>query len=69
MSEARIVTNNLGMHLLMLNASSHSEIETAFSKLVEERAGALLVTGETFLSGIAARDQIIALAAHGGSAY
>ncbi len=53
----------------MLNASSHSEIETAFSKLVEERAGALLVTGETFLSGIAARDQIIALAAHGGSAY
>ena len=43
MGEARIATNNLGMHLLILNASSHSEIETAFSKLVEERAGALLV--------------------------
>src|SRR5262249_2301189 len=64
MGEARIATNNLGMHLLILNASSHSEIETAFSKLVGERVGALLVTGETFFAGADARDQIIALAAH-----
>jgi putative ABC transport system substrate-binding protein len=65
-SEARIAASNLGVHLLILNVSSQSEIETAFSRLVEQRVGALLVTGDTFFSNTAARDEIIALAAHHG---
>jgi putative ABC transport system substrate-binding protein len=49
------------VHVLILNASSQSEIETAFTTLVEQRAGALLVSGEPLFFG-AARDQLIALA-------
>jgi len=53
---------NLGAQLPILNASSQSEIETAFTTLVEQRAGALLVTGEPLFFGTA-RHQLIALAA------
>ena len=59
---SQIAARNLGVHLLVLNASNQSEIETAFTTLVEQRAGALLVTGEPLFFG-AARDQLIALAA------
>jgi len=59
---SQIAANKLGVHLLVLNASSQSEIDRAFITLVEQRAGALLVTGEPLFFG-AARDQIIALAA------
>jgi putative ABC transport system substrate-binding protein len=48
--------------LLVLNASSQSEIEMAFTTLVEQRAGALLVSGEPLFFGTA-RDQLVALAA------
>jgi len=34
--------------VVILNASSPSEIESAFATLVGERAGALVVSGETF---------------------
>ncbi len=60
--ESQIAAHNFGVHLLVLNASNQSEIETAFATLVEQRAGALLVTGEPFFFG-AARDQLIAFAA------
>ena len=43
---SQIAAHNLGVHLLVLNASSQSEIDTAFTTLVEQRADALLVTGE-----------------------
>jgi putative ABC transport system substrate-binding protein len=59
--ESQIAARALGVHLLVLNASSQSEIETAFTKLVEQRAGALLVSGEAFF--VTARDQLVALAA------
>jgi putative tryptophan/tyrosine transport system substrate-binding protein len=59
---SQIAAHNLGVHLLVLNASSQSEIDTAFTTLVEQRAGALLVTGEPLFFGTA-RDQLIALAA------
>jgi putative ABC transport system substrate-binding protein len=51
----------LGVRLLMLNASSPSDIEHAFTTLVEQRAGALLVGPDTFFVG--QRDQLVALAA------
>jgi putative ABC transport system substrate-binding protein len=59
---SQIAAHNLGVHLLVLKASSQSEIDTAFTTLVEHRAGALVVTGEPLFFG-AARDQVIALAA------
>jgi ABC-type uncharacterized transport system substrate-binding protein len=55
-SAARI----FGVRLLVLNASTQSGIETAFATLVEKQAGALLVTGDSFL--VAQRDQLVALA-------
>ena len=58
---SQIAAHNLGVHLLVLNASSQSEIDAAFTTLVEQRADALLVTGEPLFFGTA-RDQLIALA-------
>jgi putative tryptophan/tyrosine transport system substrate-binding protein len=43
-SAARI----LGVRLLVLNASTENGIEAAFATLVEERAGSLLVSGDSF---------------------
>jgi putative tryptophan/tyrosine transport system substrate-binding protein len=51
----------LGVRLLILNASSQSDIEAAFVTLVQERARALLIGTDSFFTGH--RDQIIALAA------
>jgi len=59
---SQIAAHNLGVHLLVLNASSQSEIDAAFITLVEQRADALLVTGEPLFFGTV-RDQLIALAA------
>jgi putative tryptophan/tyrosine transport system substrate-binding protein len=59
---AQIAAENLGVHLLILNARSQSEIETEFAKLVGQRAGALLVTDEALFSSVA-RDQLVALTA------
>src|SRR5262249_7986640 len=51
----------LGLQILILNASTEREIDAAFAMLVQQRAGALLVQAEPFLTS--RRDQIIALAA------
>ncbi len=51
----------LGVRLQVLNASTESGIEAAFVALVEERAGALLVSGDSFL--VSRRDQLVTLAA------
>ena len=51
----------LGLRLQVLNASTESGIEAAFVALVEERAGALLVSGDSFL--VSRRDQLVTLAA------
>src|SRR5215469_321971 len=59
---SQIAARNLGVHLVVLNASSQGEIEPAFTTLAEQRVGALLVTGDPLFFG-AARDQLIALAA------
>jgi putative ABC transport system substrate-binding protein len=63
-AQARILqaaAHVLHVRLLILNASSESEIEAAFATLVRERAAALLVTIDTFF--ISHQDQIIGLAA------
>ena len=44
-----------------LNASTERAIAAAFATLVEERAGSLLVSGDSFL--VSKRDQVVALAA------
>jgi putative tryptophan/tyrosine transport system substrate-binding protein len=51
----------LGLQLLVLNAGTTSEIDTAFATLRQRHAGALLVGGDPFFSG--RRQQIVALAA------
>jgi putative ABC transport system substrate-binding protein len=53
--------HDFGKHLLVLNASTESEIDTGFATFAQQRAGALLVGPGAFL--VAQRDQIIALAA------
>jgi putative tryptophan/tyrosine transport system substrate-binding protein len=46
---------------VVLNASSRSELETAFLTLVQRRAGALLIGGDILF--ISRTDQLVALAA------
>ena len=55
-------TLGLGLQLHFLNASTASELDTAFGTLVQERVGALLLTDEPFFNTRV--DQIVALAAH-----
>jgi putative tryptophan/tyrosine transport system substrate-binding protein len=58
---AQIAARNLGVNLLMVNASSQSEIEVAFTTLVDQHVSALLVTGDTLFHGTADK-QLSALA-------
>ena len=58
---AQIAARNLGVNLLMINASSESEIETAFTTLVDQQASVLLVTGDPLFNGTA--DKQLSLAA------
>jgi putative tryptophan/tyrosine transport system substrate-binding protein len=58
--EVQAAARALGVRLLPVNASRPSEIETAFANFAEQRADALLVSGDGFLFTYA--DQIVALA-------
>ena len=58
----RDAARSLGLQLHVLDASTEGEIDAAFEKLIELRAGGLLVGADAFL--INQRDQIVALAAH-----
>ena len=60
-SQAQAAARALGLQLVVLNARTPSDIDTAFVNLVQERAGALVVGAGAFL--VSRRDQIIALAA------
>jgi putative tryptophan/tyrosine transport system substrate-binding protein len=57
----RDAARSLGLQLHVLNASKEGEIDAAFGKLIELRAGALVVSGDPFFNS--RRDQIVALAA------
>ena len=51
----------LGVRVMILNASSVSEVESAFEVLVGQRVGALVVSGEIFF--LTQRDRLVELAA------
>jgi putative ABC transport system substrate-binding protein len=53
--------DSVGQKLLVVQASTDSELETAFAALVQQRAGGLVVGAEPFL--ISRRDKLIELAA------
>ena len=59
-TETQRAARSLGVDLLVLNAGNQSEIEGAFSRLVEWRAGGLSISGDALF--IAQYDQIITLA-------
>jgi putative ABC transport system substrate-binding protein len=58
--EMQIAARVFGVRLLILNASSQSDIEAAFATLVRERAGGLVTDPDPFFT--THRDQIVALA-------
>jgi putative tryptophan/tyrosine transport system substrate-binding protein len=58
----RSAASALGLELIVLNASSEHEIDTAFASLAERRIGALLVTSDPFLFD--RREQLVSLATH-----
>jgi putative tryptophan/tyrosine transport system substrate-binding protein len=60
-TETQQAARSLGVDLLVLNASSPSEIEGAFARLVGQRAGGLSISGDALFA--AQYHQIIALAA------
>jgi putative ABC transport system substrate-binding protein len=57
----RDAARSLGLQLHVLDASTEGEIDAAFEKLIELRAGGLLVGADAFL--LSRPDQIVALAA------
>jgi putative tryptophan/tyrosine transport system substrate-binding protein len=59
--DAQEAARTLGLQLLVLNASTTDEINTAFATVRQRRTGALLVGADPFYSG--RRQQIVALAA------
>jgi ABC-type uncharacterized transport system substrate-binding protein len=58
----RSAASALSLQLVVLNASSEREIDTAFALVAERRIGLLLVTSDPFLFG--RREQLVSLAAH-----
>ena len=59
--DAQEAARTSGLQMLVLNASTPSEINAAFATLRQRRADALLLGGDPFFSG--RRQQIVALAA------
>ena len=58
--EVQIAAHALGLRMLVLNASNRDDIAIAFAKLLQEQAGALVVSHEVFFSTV--HDQLIELA-------
>jgi putative ABC transport system substrate-binding protein len=59
--EANAAARTLGLQLHILNASSEGEFDAVFARLMQLRAGALLVASDPYL--FAQRQQLIALTA------
>jgi len=61
MREGRTAAETVGQQLVVLNASTEREIDTAFATLVQQQIGALLVGSDPLF--VSRRDQLVALAA------
>jgi putative ABC transport system substrate-binding protein len=61
LKDAQDAARALGVKVIPLNAGSEADIDAAFATLIEQRAGALLVTADPALTSW--RDRMIALAA------
>jgi putative tryptophan/tyrosine transport system substrate-binding protein len=61
MSTAQEAVTALGRQIVVLNASSERELDTAFASMAQQRIGALLGASDPFLFN--RRDQIVSLAA------
>jgi putative ABC transport system substrate-binding protein len=59
--ETQAAARAVGCKLIVLNASTESEIDAAFDELAQQRVGALMVTGDPFF--ISRRDKLVALVA------
>ena len=64
--ELEFAASTLGVRLLFLEARKQSEFEGAFATLVEQKAGALLVSGDGLFVGRNQVEQLVALAARHG---
>jgi putative ABC transport system substrate-binding protein len=62
--ETQVAAHAVGCNLIVLNASTESEIDSAFAKLVQQRVGGLMVTGDPFF--VSRRNKLVALAAQHG---
>jgi putative ABC transport system substrate-binding protein len=60
-SDAEAAARILGSQLHVLNAGSDSDFDTAFATLVQQRAGAVLVSPDAFF--LSRRERLVALAA------
>jgi hypothetical protein len=60
--EVQVAARVLGVQLLILNASSRGDIEDAFTALVQQRAGALLVAADPLFASQSGL--LVTLAAH-----
>jgi putative ABC transport system substrate-binding protein len=60
-AELQDAAHALGLKVTILNAVTVSDIDTAFTTLVQDRVGALVVAADSFLAN--RRDQIVTLAA------
>jgi putative ABC transport system substrate-binding protein len=61
LAAAEAAANALGLQLIIVNATSEREIETAFMTMVERQADALLIASDPFFFG--RREQLATLAA------
>jgi putative ABC transport system substrate-binding protein len=60
-SEAQVAARALGLQLLVVNAGSERDFDTAFTTLVEQRVEALLIVGNALFTG--QRYRLVAVAA------
>ena len=61
LGETQVAARAVGRNLIILNASTESEIDAAFASLVQQRVGALVVTGDPLF--VSQRDKVVMLAA------